>query len=159
MSTQDPIATPAAADDGLPHVGFPTGADWERWLETNHGRSPGVWIRIAKNHSEIASVRYPEVLDIALCFGWIDSRREALDETYFLQRFTPRRPRSHWSRINREKVERLDAEQRMRPSGLDEVARAKADGRWQAACRGRGLPTRPSPIDERSGHATRHRAS
>src|SRR5207245_3631245 len=83
--------------------------------------------------SGVESVRYPEVLESALCYGWIDGRREALDERFFLQRFTPRRPRSRWSRINRETAERLISRRRMRPSGLAEVERAKADGRWEAA--------------------------
>ena len=79
---------------------------------------------------------HAEALEVALCFGWIDSRREALDVRYFLQRYTPRRPRGNWSLINREKVERLTADGRMRPAGLAEVERAKADGRWEAAYAG-----------------------
>jgi uncharacterized protein YdeI (YjbR/CyaY-like superfamily) len=120
-------------DDGLPTVFFASAADWEQWLEDNHAVSDGVWIRMAKKDSGIDSVRYPQVLDTALCFGWIDGRREALDERHFLQRFTPRRARSRWSRINREKVERLIVEGRVRPAGLSEVERAQADGRWEAA--------------------------
>src|SRR5204863_644730 len=122
---------------------FASQAAWEEWLERNHGSCDGVWIEIAKKDAGIDSVRYPEVLDTALCFGWIDGRREALDEQFFLQRFTPRRPRSRWSRINRDKAERLIAEQRMRPAGLAEVERAKADGRWEAAYEGQrtiGVP-------------------
>jgi uncharacterized protein YdeI (YjbR/CyaY-like superfamily) len=118
--------------DGLPTVSFASPREWEEWLEENHP-SAGVWIKIAKKDSSIESVRYPDVLESALCFGWIDGRREALDERYFLQRFTPRQPRSKWSRINREKAERLIADGRMRPAGLAEVERAKADGRWEAA--------------------------
>ncbi len=121
-----------AGDDGVPTILFAHAKDWERWLEDNHASS-GVWIKMAKKGSGVDSVRYPEVLDIALCFGWIDGRREALDERHFLQRFTPRRSRSRWSRINRDKVERLIAEGRMRAAGLSEVERAKADGRWEAA--------------------------
>jgi uncharacterized protein YdeI (YjbR/CyaY-like superfamily) len=121
------------ADDGLPKLPFASAAEWEKWLEDNHAGSDGVWIKMAKKGSGIDSVRYPEVLESALCFGWIDGRREALDERYFLQRYTPRRPRSKWSKINREKAERLIAEGRMRPAGLAEVERAKADGRWEAA--------------------------
>ena len=121
------------ADDGLEQIAFATPAEWEAWLEAHHAVAPGVWVRIAKKGAGIESVRYPEVLDTALCFGWIDGRREALDERRFLQRFTPRRPGSRWSRINREKVERLIAEGRMRPAGLAEVERARADGRWDAA--------------------------
>jgi uncharacterized protein YdeI (YjbR/CyaY-like superfamily) len=120
-------------DDGLPTVFFASAADWEQWLEDNHAVSDGVWIRMAKKDSGIDSVRYPQVLDTALCFGWIDGRREALDERHFLQRFTPRRARSRWSQINREKVEWLIADGKVRPAGLSEVERAQADGRWEAA--------------------------
>jgi uncharacterized protein YdeI (YjbR/CyaY-like superfamily) len=121
------------ADDGLPQLPFATAADWERWLEAHHASANGIWIRIAKKGSGVESVHYPEVLDTALCFGWIDGRREALDDTHFLQRFTPRQARSRWSRINREKVEQLIADGRMQPAGLTEVERARADGRWDAA--------------------------
>src|SRR5206468_539195 len=101
------------AQDAPPTISFASAAAWEEWLEENHSRIEGVWIKMAKKDSGIESVRYPEVLDSAICFGWIDARREALDERHFLQRFTPRRPRSKWSRINREKAERLIAEGRM----------------------------------------------
>jgi uncharacterized protein YdeI (YjbR/CyaY-like superfamily) len=134
------------ADDGLPTIAFPAPADWEAWLEDNHSVSDGVWIKIAKKSTGVESVRYPEVLESALCFGWIDGRREALDDRHFLQRFTPRRPRSRWSRINREKVERLSADGRMRPAGLLEVERAKADGRWQAAYEGQKRITVPDDL-------------
>ena len=119
--------------DRLPTIFFASAAEWEEWLEANHAASPGVRLRIAKKNTGIQSVRYPEVLESALCFGWIDGQREALDENYFLQRFTPRQPRSRWSKINREKAEGLVAAGRMRPAGLAEVERAKADGRWEAA--------------------------
>lgn len=133
-------------DDGLPTMSFAFAADWERWLEDNHAVSDGVWIKMAKKGSGIDSVRYPEVLDVALCFGWIDGRREALDERYFLQRFTPRRARSRWSRINRDKVERLHADGRMRAAGLSEVARAQADGRWEAAYDGQQTISVPDDL-------------
>ena len=119
--------------DRLPTIFFASAAEWEEWLEANHAASPGVRLKIAKKNTGIQSVRYPEVLESALCFGWIDGQREALDENYFLQRFTPRQPRSRWSKINREKAEGLVAAGRMRPAGLAEVERAKADGRWEAA--------------------------
>jgi uncharacterized protein YdeI (YjbR/CyaY-like superfamily) len=119
------------ADDGLETVFFSSADQWEAWLEENHSEADGVWIKMAKKASGIESVDHPQALESALCFGWIDGRRERLDETYFLQRFTPRRPRSNWSRINRDKVERLTAESRMRPAGLAEVEKAKADGRWE----------------------------
>ena len=134
------------ADDGLPTIFFSSSAEWEDWLEAEH-RGPGVWIKVAKKASGIESVTTAEALDVALCFGWIDSRREALDEQYFLQRYTPRRPRGRWSRINREKVERLTAEGRMRASGLAEVDRAKADGRWDAAYDGQRTATVPDDLE------------
>jgi uncharacterized protein YdeI (YjbR/CyaY-like superfamily) len=111
---------------------FTSVKDWERWLEANHG-ADGVWIKMAKKGSRVASVTHAEALELALCFGWIDGQRKGLDEQFFLQKFTPRRPRSKWSRINREKAELLIAAGRMRPSGLAEVERAQADGRWDAA--------------------------
>jgi uncharacterized protein YdeI (YjbR/CyaY-like superfamily) len=82
------------ADDGLPRIRFASSAEWEAWLEENHAVSEGVWIEMAKKDAGIESARYPEVLESALCFGWIDGRRHALDDRYFLQRFTPRRARS-----------------------------------------------------------------
>jgi uncharacterized protein YdeI (YjbR/CyaY-like superfamily) len=124
------------ADDALPPIAFSSPAAWERWLEENHQASEGVWIKMGKKQAAVQSVRYPEVLESALCFGWIDARREALDERHFLQRFTPRRSRSRWSRINRDTAERLIAEGRMRPAGLAEIERARADGRWDAAYEG-----------------------
>src|SRR2546421_853983 len=136
-----------SADD-LPQIPFASAAQWEEWLEENHAASDGVWIKMAKKGAGIESVRYPEVLDAALCFGWIDGRREALDERYFLQRFTPRRPRSRWSRINRDKAERLIADGRMRPAGLAEVDRAKADGRWEAAYEGQKSITVPDDLQD-----------
>jgi uncharacterized protein YdeI (YjbR/CyaY-like superfamily) len=134
------------ADDGLPKLPFASESEWEEWLEQNHAASGGVWIKMAKKDTGIESVRYPEVLESALCFGWIDGRREALDERFFLQRFTPRRERSRWSRINREKVERMIFEGRMRPAGLAEVERAKADGRWEAAYESQRNSTVPDDL-------------
>jgi uncharacterized protein YdeI (YjbR/CyaY-like superfamily) len=122
--------------DDLPKISFASPAAWEAWLEANHAVSAGLWIKMAKKGSGIESVRYPEVLDAALCFGWIDGVRMALDDQWFLQRFTPRRSRSRWSRINRDKAEQLIADGRMCPAGLAEVERAKADGRWDAAYEG-----------------------
>jgi uncharacterized protein YdeI (YjbR/CyaY-like superfamily) len=112
---------------------FPSAAAWEAWLEENHASTDGIWIRMAKKASGIPSVSHPDALEIALCFGWIDGQRRALDDEHFLQRFTPRRRRSPWSKINAEKAQRLLAEGRMRPSGLAEIERAKADGRWDVA--------------------------
>jgi uncharacterized protein YdeI (YjbR/CyaY-like superfamily) len=93
----------------------------------------GVWLKIAKQHTGVASVTNDEAVDVGLCWGWISGHRKALDETYFLQRYTPRRPRSNWSAVNVAKVEVLIAADRMQPPGLAEVDAAKADGRWDRA--------------------------
>ena len=119
--------------DGLPVLSFASEQEWRAWLAENHSTATGVWVSIAKKASGIESVRYPEVLEHAICFGWIDGRRERLDELRFLQRFTPRRARSPWSRINRQKAEALIAAKRMTPAGHAEVERARADGRWERA--------------------------
>ena len=117
----------------LPVKRFATTAAWAAWLEKHHGSSPGLWIEIAKKGSRRASVTYAEALELCLCYGWIDSQTAAVDETWFRQRFTPRRPRSKWSQINCAAVERLKKEGRLAPAGLREVDAAKADGRWAAA--------------------------
>jgi uncharacterized protein YdeI (YjbR/CyaY-like superfamily) len=122
--------------DDLPILLFATPPDFEAWLEENHGESEGFWLKIAKKGSGKTSISYAEGLELALCFGWIDSQKHGLDEKFFLQRFTPRRPRGRWSRINREKVEALIAAKAMRPAGMAEVKAAKADGRWEAAYEG-----------------------
>jgi uncharacterized protein YdeI (YjbR/CyaY-like superfamily) len=119
-----------------PTLYFESADAWEAWLAENHESVPGVRVKIAKKGSGVPSVAYPEVLDIAISYGWIDGVRNALDETYFLQRFTPRGPRSKWSKINREKAEQLIKSKQMKPAGLREVEKAKADGRWEAAYEG-----------------------
>jgi uncharacterized protein YdeI (YjbR/CyaY-like superfamily) len=119
--------------DELPILAFPSQDAWEEWLGSHHGDAPGVWLKIAKKGAGIESVSHPEALEGALCFGWIDGQRRALDDRYFLQRFTPRGPRSRWSQINRESATRLMEAGRMRPAGLAQVEAARADGRWDAA--------------------------
>jgi uncharacterized protein YdeI (YjbR/CyaY-like superfamily) len=131
-----------------PQLSFASAAEWESWLERNHAARSGVWVVIAKRGSGIESVRYPEVLDSAICFGWIDARRRALDETRFLQRFTPRRARSRWSRVNREKAEVLTTASRMRPVGLAEVEAARADGRWDAAYESQSRAAVPEDLEQ-----------
>lgn len=112
---------------------FADAAGWESWLEAQHGVRTEAWLRIAKRHSGIALPPIAATLDVALCFGWIDGQRRAYDEVSFLQRYSRRRPRSSWSKVNVAKVEALTAAGRMRPAGLAEVAAAQADGRWEAA--------------------------
>lgn len=119
----------------LPIKRFATPAAWERWL-SGHGDAPGLWLQIAKKNSGVRSVTYAEALDVALCHGWIDGIKHGFDAQYFLQRFTPRRPRSLWSKINIGHVERLVAADRMQPAGQREIDAAKADGRWDAAYAG-----------------------
>lgn len=109
---------------------------WEAWLAANHGAARGVWLKIAKKHTSVPSVTSDEAVDVGLCWGWISGHRNALDDTYFLQRYTPRRPGSNWSAVNIAKVEALTAAGRMRPPGLAEVDAAKADGRWDRASAG-----------------------
>ena len=122
--------------DELPILLFATPPDFEAWLERNHADSDGFWLKIAKKGSGETSISYAEGLELALCFGWIDSQKRGFDETHFLQRFTPRRPRGRWSKINREKAEALEAAGALRPAGAAEVEAAKADGRWEAAYEG-----------------------
>ena len=124
------------ATEELPTLLFEASADLEAWLVRNHVDSAGLWLKIAKKGSGVKSVSYAEALELALCFGWIDSQKRGFDERHFLQRFTPRRSRGKWSLINREKAEGLIAAGAMRPAGLAEVEAAKADGRWDAAYAG-----------------------
>ena len=121
-------------------------ADWRDWLEAHHGDADGVWLKIAKKRSGIASVSHAEALDVALCFGWIDAVRHAHDDEYFLQRFTPRRARSKWSQVNRDRAERLIEAGEIPPAGLAEVRRAKADGRWDAAYEPQSRATVPDDL-------------
>jgi uncharacterized protein YdeI (YjbR/CyaY-like superfamily) len=132
--------------DELPIVLFATPGELEVWLEENHVASSGAWLKIAKKGSGVESVTYAEALEVALCFGWIDSQKQGFDEECFLQRFTPRRPRGRWSRINRDKAEKLIAAGAMRPAGLAEVEAAKADGRWDAAYEGQRTAKVPDDL-------------
>jgi uncharacterized protein YdeI (YjbR/CyaY-like superfamily) len=118
----------------------------KRWYKSHHATHAGVWLRIAKKASGIASIDHPEALEIALCFGWIDGQRKSDDEQYFLQRFTPRTARSTWSKINRDKVLKLIDEGRMQPAGLAEIERARADGRWDAAYDAQSVATVPPDL-------------
>ncbi|MGL4959618.1 MAG: YdeI/OmpD-associated family protein [Inquilinus sp.] len=128
---------------GLPLLRFTDAASWETWLAANHGSSRGVWLAIARAGSGTPSVTYEQALDLALCHGWIDGRKQGGDAAAWLQKMTPRGPRSAWSQRNREKAEALIAAGRMAPAGLAAVEAARRDGRWQAAyglSRHRGVP-------------------
>jgi len=119
--------------DDLPILEFEHRAAWQSWLDERHASSAGVWIKIARKASGIPTVTHAEALEDALCYGWIDGQRAPHDDTHFLQRFTPRRPRSKWSQINRDKATTLAEQGRMKPAGQKQVEAAKADGRWEAA--------------------------
>ena len=112
---------------------FATRDEFKAWLEEHHATADGVWIKFAKKGSGVQSVTVAETLDLALCYGWIDGQRKPFDEIYFLQKFTPRRARSKWSKRNIGLVEKLIEAGEMRPAGFAEIERAKADGRWDAA--------------------------
>jgi uncharacterized protein YdeI (YjbR/CyaY-like superfamily) len=123
-----------------------TAAAWARWLKRHHASAAGIWLRIAKKDSGIASVDYAGALEEALCWGWIDGQRRSDDAQYFQQRFTPRTKRSIWSQINRAKVFKLIEEGRMQPAGHAEIERAKTDGRWDAAYEGVSAATVPPDL-------------
>jgi uncharacterized protein YdeI (YjbR/CyaY-like superfamily) len=132
--------------DDLPVIPFASKEEFEVWLAEHHESAQGLWVKIAKKATGIDTVTHLEALDVALCHGWIDGQRQAHDETWFLQRFTPRRPRSRWSKINRDKVAALTKSGAMKPAGLREVERAKADGRWDAAYDGQNAATVPEDL-------------
>src|SRR5262245_15101110 len=117
----------------IPIRAFTSVDAWVAWLERNHANSAGVWVRLTKKSAGRGHIDYSDVLEAALCFGWIDGQRRAHDGRTFLQKFTPRTKRSIWSKINRQKAQALIKAGRMQPAGLLEVRRAKADGRWRAA--------------------------
>ena len=125
---------------------FAKPADFERWLRKHHAKASCVWVKYAKKKSGIASIDWDQAVDVALCYGWIDGQSKSLDETYSLQRFTPRGKQSKWSKLNRERVARLTRAGRMQPAGLAEVERARADGRWKAAYEGQRSITVPDDL-------------
>jgi uncharacterized protein YdeI (YjbR/CyaY-like superfamily) len=124
---------PNGETDQAEVIAFHDADEFEAWLAEHVDLSVGVWVKIAKKGSGVASLTDDEAVDIGLCYGWISGQRKAHDEVYYLQKYVPRRPRSRWSQVNVRKVDDLIAAGRMRPSGLAEVDAAKADGRWDAA--------------------------
>jgi len=116
-----------------PRLTFASQEEWEIWLERNGSSSSGAWVRLAKKSADQPTVSYAQALESALCYGWIDGQKQADNEHYWLQRFTPRTAKSIWSKINKEKAEALVASGRIRPAGMREINRAKQDGRWDAA--------------------------
>jgi uncharacterized protein YdeI (YjbR/CyaY-like superfamily) len=117
----------------LPVLPFKDKKAWSAWLARNHAESPGVWLKLAKKGSETKSVTYAEALEAALCYGWIDGQKRGFDGEFWLQKLTPRGPRSIWSKINREKAEALIASGEMKPAGLAAIERARQNGQWEMA--------------------------
>lgn len=117
----------------LPIILFESEQKWEEWLKENHATAQGVWVQLAKKGKGVTSVSYAEALDVALCYGWIDGQKRSLDDKFSLQKFTPRRRKSVWSKINTQKVQALIDKGRMEPAGLKEIEAAKKDGRWDVA--------------------------
>lgn len=114
-------------------VQFDRVEEWEAWLAEHHATSTGVWLRLAKKKPGVQSLTLAEAQDVALCYGWVDSQAKGYDEESWALRFTPRRAKSKWSKVNRERVARLIAAGRMQPAGLAAITAAQADGRWDAA--------------------------
>ena len=132
--------------DQLPVVSFESTDAWDAWLTAHAADSPGLWLKIAKKGSAGRSISYSDALDVALCHGWIDGQKGRLDDEYWLQRFTPRKPGSKWSKINTERAAALIASGRMRPAGLREVERAQDDGRWEQAYESQSRVTVPEDL-------------
>ncbi len=130
----------------LPIVPFANKKAWADWLAKQHNNSTGVWLKLAKKGADVPSVTYEEALDVALCYGWIDGQKKGFDDQYWLQKFTPRGPKSIWSKINTEKAERLIASGEMQPAGLKAIELAKQDGRWEAAYEGQKTVSVPEDL-------------
>jgi uncharacterized protein YdeI (YjbR/CyaY-like superfamily) len=144
--------------DSLPVISFASGEAFESWLATEHAASAGVWLKIAKKGSSTQTVSYADALAVALCFGWIDGQKGKLDDDFWLQRFTPRKPGSRWSRINTDRAAELIEAGRMRPAGQAEVDRAQADGRWAAAYESSSTITVPDDLAAELGRNDEARA-
>ena len=142
----DPRDMPEGRLRSEPVLEFESARAWESWLTTNHAIFTAVWLKIARKDSGKAGPSYAEALDVALCFGWIDGQKDRLDSNHWLQRFTPRRPRSKWSKINRQKATELIGQGRMRPAGLTQVEQAKRDGRWDAAYEAQSVASIPNDL-------------
>ena len=130
----------------LPVLPFKDKKAWAAWLARNHAKSPGVWLKLAKKESDVKSVTYGEALEAALCYGWIDGQKQAFDESFWLQKLTPRGPRSIWSKINREKAEALIASGEMKPAGLAAIERARQNGQWEGAYESQSRVTMPDDL-------------
>ncbi|MFG2811794.1 YdeI family protein [Streptomyces sp. NPDC048410] len=136
----------AGMTQDLEIVAFESTEAFQAWLGEHHAASPGIWLKLRKKRPGIVALDYAQALDVALCHGWIDGQKGKFDDEWWLQRFTPRKPRSRWSQVNRDKAVALIEQGRMRPAGQAEVDRAKADGRWEAAYAGAKTATVPDDL-------------
>jgi uncharacterized protein YdeI (YjbR/CyaY-like superfamily) len=150
-----PVGTTAK---DLPVLSFATPNAWSGWLAGHHASSRGVWLKIAKTGASSASITYAQAIEAALAWGWIDGQKGKLDKTWWLQRFTPRKAKSPWSKINRAKAEALIAAGSMAPPGLAEIERAKRDGRWERAYDGAGSSSVPADLAAAFARNARARA-
>jgi len=132
--------------DNLPTIDFASQQTWETWLQEHHAEEKGVWLKIAKKESGTPSVSYAEALESALCYGWIDGQKASFDTQYWLQKFTPRRSKSIWSKVNCDKAMLLIETGIMQSAGLREVELAKADGRWDASYASQSKITIPDDL-------------
>ena len=131
----------------IPVKAFANARAWERWLAKDLPTSDGVWIRMAREGSEIVSITYDHAVEVALCYGWIDGQKKPIDDEFWLQRFGPRKPGSSWSKINCGRAEAMLRAGRMKPAGKREIERAKADGRWDAAYAGQAAMAVPEDLE------------
>ena len=141
MNLTDPMRQPS------PKRLFRSKPDWAGWLDENHAKSSGIWLRLAKKDSGLTSVSYKEALDVALCYGWIDGQKKPENDQTWLQRFVPRSPKSVWSKINREKAEALMVSGQMKAAGLSAIDNAKQNGRWDAAYDSQSKATVPPDFE------------
>ena len=130
----------------LPILPFASKQDFDNWLAENHDKSNGLWLKLAKKGTDVSSITYDEAVEASLCYGWIDSQKKGFNKTFWLQRFTPRKPKSIWSRDNREKAEALIANGQIQPAGLAAVELARQNGRWEAAYDSQGTITVPDDL-------------
>jgi len=147
-----------STDNEIPTLLFPKQKDWADWLRKNHAKSSGVWLKLAKKSSGSHSVSYAEALEIALCYGWIDGQKKSYDESFWLQKFTPRGAKSIWSKINKGKAGELIRSGRMKPAGLNAVERAKQNGRWDAAYDSPSVSTVPPDFQARLNKSAKAKA-
>lgn len=146
VTTSGRVWFAAGVTQDLEIIAFESAEAFQAWLGENHAVSPGIWLKLRKKGPGITALDYPQALDVALCYGWIDGQKSKFDDEWWLQRFTPRTSRSKWSKVNRDKVAVLVEQGRMRPPGQAEVDRAKADGRWEAAYAGAKTATVPDDL-------------